>query len=76
MSDGDAARIEELEATVEGLTQELMDLQERVRDLEPEDADDSEAPDRSVEELCEENGDDQEELAEDVETIGDDIIVG
>jgi predicted nucleic acid-binding Zn-ribbon protein len=76
MTDDDAARIEELEATVEGLTQELMDLQERVRDLEPEEADDSEAADRSVEELFEENGDGQEEATEDVETLGDDIIVG
>ena len=73
MTDGDAdsARVEELAATVDGLTAELLDLQERVRVLEAE----LKAETRSVEEMFAESTDD---LAEDdsVETIGDDIIVG
>ena len=79
MTDGDAdsARVEELAATVDGLTAELLDLQERVRVLEAElkAEEDTEPETRSVEEMFAESTDD---LAEDdsVETIGDDIIVG
>jgi len=81
MTDGDAAdaeRIEELQATVDGLTNELMDLQERVRELEAEVKDEEPESDRSVEEMFAEADGGTEGLAdeEDVETIGDDIIVG
>jgi cell division protein ZapA (FtsZ GTPase activity inhibitor) len=77
--DADSARVEELVATVDGLTTELLDLQERVRELEAE-LEDQEPPEtQSVEEMFAQgtNGTDakQTEL-EDVETIGDDIIVG
>ncbi|APE95932.1 DUF7518 family protein [Halodesulfurarchaeum formicicum] len=78
MTDGDAdsARVEELAATVDGLTTELLDLQERVRLLEAELTEETDS-EKSVEELfaAEETGDDDGE-DRDVETIGDDIIVG
>ncbi|MDZ7849263.1 MAG: bZIP transcription factor [Halodesulfurarchaeum sp.] len=95
MTDGesvDAARVEELVATVDGLTNELLDLQERVRELEAQL--DGETPthgiedeSKSVEELfAQEDGgtgsaergskESTESEPEDVETIGDDILVG
>jgi predicted nucleic acid-binding Zn-ribbon protein len=77
--DADSARVEELTATVDGLTTELLDLQERVRELEAKLQDEESTTTRSVEEMfAQGNGDgdvEQTEL-EDVETIGDDIIVG
>ena len=66
------ARIEELQATVDGLTSELLDLQERVRELEAEHGKDE--TDKSVEEMFASADEDGEES--EVETIGDDIIVG
>ncbi|MDR5656808.1 MAG: DUF7518 family protein [Halobacteriota archaeon] len=78
MTDGDAdsARVEELAATVDGLTTELLDLQERVRLLEAELTEETDS-EKSVEELfaAEETSDEDGE-ERDVETIGDDIIVG
>ncbi len=86
MTDGDDtdARIAELEATVDGLTNQLVDLQERVRELEAELAveettDDPKATEsnRSVEELfAEADGNGENPSEEDHETIGDDIILG
>ena len=64
------ARLEELQATVDGLTSELLDLQERVRELEAEHG--NEESERSVEAMF---ADDEEADAQ-RETIGDDIIVG
>ncbi|MBS3759990.1 MAG: hypothetical protein KGY43_00770 [Halodesulfurarchaeum sp.] len=77
--DADSARVEELIATVDGLTTELLDLQERVRDLEVELEDEKPLETQSVEEMFVQgnNGTDAEQTElEDVETIGDDIIVG
>ncbi|AOW80593.1 hypothetical protein HTSR_1417 [Halodesulfurarchaeum formicicum] len=77
MTDGDAdsARVEELAATVDGLTTELLDLQERVRLLEAELEDETDT-DRSVEEMFAAESSTDEKADRDVETIGDDIIVG
>ncbi|MEF8771312.1 DUF7518 family protein [Halodesulfurarchaeum sp.] len=77
--DADSARVEELIATVDGLTTELLDLQKRVRDLEVELEDEKPLETQSVEEMFVQgnNGTDAEQTElEDVETIGDDIIVG
>ncbi|MFB6085408.1 MAG: hypothetical protein ABEJ84_01165 [Halodesulfurarchaeum sp.] len=95
MTDGDdpaAARVDELAATVDGLTAELLDLQERVRELESQldgaDAAGEEGTEsKTVEELfaAAEGGSESgqqgsaesaESGLEDVETIGDDILVG
>ncbi len=82
MTDGDAAdsaRVEELTATVDGLTAELLDLQERVRDLETHFETETEGETQSVEELfaqADGGSDPDESSLKDVETIGDDIIVG
>jgi chromosome segregation ATPase len=66
------ARIEELQATVDGLTSELLDLQERVRELEAEHG--KAETEQSVEAMFA-NADDEDDDT-DRETIGDDIIVG
>jgi len=66
------ARIEELQATVDGLTSELLDLQERVRELEAEHGKDE--TERSVEEMFATAEDEAADTEH--ETIGDDIIVG
>ncbi|MFW6004705.1 MAG: DUF7518 family protein [Halodesulfurarchaeum sp.] len=88
----DAARVAELAATVDGLTSELLDLQERVRELEaqlngPAGGSDEATESKTVEELFAEadTGEESgkrgsataaEQGLEDVETIGDDILVG
>ncbi|MFW5900517.1 MAG: DUF7518 family protein [Halodesulfurarchaeum sp.] len=77
--DGDSARVEELTATIDGLTSELLDLQERVRLLESELQEDKDTETRSVEELfAQADGGTEEDNGQlaDIETIGDDIIVG
>ncbi|MFB6110629.1 MAG: hypothetical protein ABEJ60_07135 [Halodesulfurarchaeum sp.] len=81
MTDGDAdsARVEELAATVDGLTAELLDLQERVRRLEAEleEETDSGTERQSVEDMFAESSADRTGEDEDgTETIDDDIIVG
>ena len=77
--DDDSARVEELTATIDGLTSELLDLQERVRVLEAELKEDTSTETRSVEELfAQADGGTEDDNGQhaDVETIGDDIIVG
>ncbi|MFW6458653.1 MAG: DUF7518 family protein [Halodesulfurarchaeum sp.] len=81
MSDDAASgRLEELEATIDGLTAELLDLQVRVSELEDELADERTGTEASTTEKSAfvraepedlENGDNG-----DYETIGEDIIIG
>ena len=79
------AQVAELAANVDGLTNELVDAKERIRELEVELGIREGAPDgdesKTVEELFEEA--DADPIAEqengeepDQETIGDDIILG
>jgi phage shock protein A len=81
MTDGDdAARVDELAATVDGLTAELLDLQERVSELEAQlEGEPPESESKTVEELfAQADGGTESDASdlEDVETIGDDILVG
>jgi len=79
-------RVAELEATVDGLTEELVDAKDRIRELETEvglreaEGEEELDEDMTVEELFEEAEADpiaeEEETETDQETIGDDIIVG
>lgn len=81
--------VAELEATVDGLTEELVDAKERIKELEVAaglregDEDETLDEDMTVEELFEAADDDpiadddEEETSEsDQEVLGDDIIVG
>lgn len=79
-------RVTELQAAVDGLTEELVDAKERIRELEIEAGlrtiEEAEAieEDITVEELFEKGATDGDEGPtsndEDPEVIGDDIIVG
>ena len=67
------SRMEELEATIRGLTEELVDANQRIRELEQEREEKAEAS--QAEEAKSAESKDETEEEEESSELGDDIIV-